>query len=210
MKIAIWVLAAGLLGTPSFASEGETATTLNVPQPIWRGLVIDAGASFNMANPHEVGIVYGGNGSVGVGVRLSRFTVGALYRGIGGATADLGLLGGSYYAANFWGGHFDGDLLSSDSHSMRLGLDAGRFMVSGIRTFLAIPYATDKMGSWAVGPTLTYTYSFNRWFGLGVRAGYLYVLGGTNSSDGFWGPESTSIASFSSFDVGARLEFRLF
>ncbi len=153
--------------------------------------------------------------AVGLSLNLSagiylthRWMLGAYYRDAYATNADMGLLGGSSYASDFYGVENEVALYQGDKNEFRLGAKVGRVKVSGVSTALWLPYATTKMTTWTMGPTFSYYHFFKPKFGIGVDASYLEVLGKDATITSPNGTHTAKASSFGVADIGFTLQFR--
>tara|TARA_Y100000590_G_scaffold464901_1_gene635565 strand:- start:2489 stop:3091 length:603 start_codon:yes stop_codon:yes gene_type:complete len=121
---------------------------------------------------------FGGSLELSVGRKLGStpLYLSIFYRYSSGFTADLGLLGGGAYIGEFYGAVFDGDLLSDIENDLRIGVKGGGYSATGVRSFLFVPYDTDKVNGWAIGPKLSFVNHLSETLGLGVRLDYIFYL----------------------------------
>jgi hypothetical protein len=200
--------------TPPMSGNGgfslQTEESVSQPKPLDQRFYIHGG----FGGMESTGGTYR-EAAVGLSLNLSagfylthRWMLGGYYRDAYATNADMGLLGGSSYASDFYGVENEVALYQGDKNEVRLGAKVGRVKVSGVSTAFWLPYATTKMTTWTMGPTFSYYHFFKPKFGIGVDVSYLEVLGKDATVTDGKGSYTTKASSFGVADIGFTLQFR--
>ncbi len=173
------------------------------------------GGNLGMAGSHgadylanNLGLGLGINGGVMV---IPRLSLGLFYKAKVGIGVDLGLLGGGGYSSDVYGAEINFAFFHTSANEIRIGIEGGRFIGSGVQSILWIPYSTTDVKAWGVGPTLSYLHFLGekRAFGLGVETSYFRIFSPQVDFHSLTGRHSSAEAQdFGIFDFSFSLQWR--